>query len=81
MSQDNTVPEDHTDYISVYKPVAGWKAIQMWWNTSEDHIPQGFWEPWTTSPFAFKSKAAAELYAKDWAEAEGVRYVPNLGDE
>jgi len=70
-------PEDHTDFITTYKPVAGWKAIHMWWNAHEDHVPGGFWEPWATSPFAFKSKAAAELYARDWATDEECRYVPN----
>ncbi len=31
------------NFITVYKPIAGWKAIEYWWN------PEGFWEPWQTS--------------------------------
>ena len=81
MSQANTVPEDHSSYVSVYKPVAGWKAIQMWWNTEEPGISGGFWEPWETSAFSFATKKEAEDYAKSWAAMDGLRYVPNLGDE
>ena len=55
-------------YVTVYKPVAGWKAILVWWN------PEGFWEPWDTSYFAYGTKAEAMVYARDWAQQEGIEY-------
>jgi hypothetical protein len=66
--------EDKSTFITVYKPIAGWKAVMMSWN--ED----GFWEPWQTGMFAFKTKAEAEVDAQMWAEAEELRYVP-YGEE
>ena len=55
-------------YVTVYKPIAGWKAVLM--TTDKD----GFEEPWTTSPFAFATKQEAIDYAKGWAEAEEIEY-------
>ena len=59
---------DTKTYVTVYKPVAGWKAIMVWWN------PEGFWEPWDTSYFAYGTKEEAVGYAKWWADAENVPY-------
>ena len=55
------IPES---YVTVYKPIAGWKAVMM--TPDED----GFVSPWTTSDFAFNTKQEAIKYAKDWAKAE-----------
>tara|TARA_Y100000593_G_scaffold82070_1_gene153914 strand:+ start:2593 stop:3039 length:447 start_codon:yes stop_codon:yes gene_type:complete len=55
-------------YITVYKPIAGWKAVMM--TPDED----GFVSPWTTSDFAFSTKEEAIKYAKDWAEAEEMKF-------
>lgn len=61
-------------YVTVYKPVAGWKAVVMWWNDEDG----GFWEPWQTSPFAFGSEQEAEAWARSWASAEGMEFVPRI---
>lgn len=63
-----------TGFITVYKPIAGWKAVQYWWNPEMG----GFWEPWQTGAFAWNTKEEAELDAKLWAEAEDVPYIPPL---
>ena len=61
-----------TGFITVYKPIAGWKAVQYWWNPEMG----GFWEPWQTGPCAWDTKKEAELDAKMWAEAEEIPYLP-----
>jgi hypothetical protein len=61
-----------TGFITTYKSIAGWKAVQYWWNPEQG----GFWEPWQTGSFAFKTKAEAEEDAKFWAEAEEIPYYP-----
>ena len=60
--------EDRSPFITVYMPMAGWKAVMY-------TFEEGYWAPWCTSDFAFKTKAQAEAYAKRWAEDEEVRYV------
>lgn len=55
---------NHEPYISVTKGMRGWFAVQYWWN------PEGFTEPWTSSPISFSTKAEAEADAITWAEAE-----------
>lgn len=60
----------NTGYISVYKPIAGWKAIQYWWNPDME----GFWEPWQTGDYAFATKEEAILDAKQWAEADSIPF-------
>ena len=64
------VEEYHEAYITVYYPIAGWKAIMYWWN------PEGFWEPWETSPFAFASEESAEEFGRAWAEEENIQFKP-----
>lgn len=61
-----------TGYISVYKPIAGWKAIQYWWNP--DLELDGFWEPWQTGDYAFATKEEAIVAAKIWAEANQIPF-------
>lgn len=69
------MPNEKKAYVTVYKPIAGWKAIHIWWN------PEGFWEPYETSQMAFDTREEAEAYAKDWATAESLEYRPYNGDE
>ena len=61
----NIVPKS---YITVYKPIAGWKAVMM--TPDKD----GFVSPWTTSNMAFRTKEEAIEYAKDWARSEQMDY-------
>lgn len=68
-----TEAEKKTGYISVYKPIAGWKAIQYWWN-DKDTPGDGFWEPYQTGHLAYDTKTMATLDAKMWAEAEGIPF-------
>ena len=60
--------KEHRSFITVYKPIAGWKAVQYWWN--EDPELGGFWEPWQTGICAFATKEEAIEDAKFWAEDE-----------
>lgn len=60
-----------TGYISVYKPIAGWKAIQYCWN----HEYGGFWEPYQTSDFAYATKEQAISNAKAWAKEIDLPFV------
>ena len=70
MREGTDVEEQHDPYITTYYPIAGWKAIMYWWN------PEGFWEPWETSPFAFASEESAEEFGRAWAEEEGIEFCP-----
>lgn len=74
----DTITEDtkKTGYISVYKPIAGWKAIQYWWNPDME----GFWEPWQTGSFAFATKEEAIEDAKFWAMCDDIPFYDNTGD-
>lgn len=63
-------PTKSTGFITVYKPIAGWKAVKYWWNPEMG----GFWEPWQTGDFAYATKEEAEEDAKIWAEAEDTPY-------
>lgn len=58
----------HAPFITVYLPIAGWKAVMLYWN------PEGFWEPWETTPIAFPTREAAVAWGKDWAEEEGIEF-------
>jgi len=55
-------------FITVYKPIAGWKAQLLVVNDD------GFFEPWNTSYFAYPTKEEAIAYGKEWAEAEGIEF-------
>lgn len=68
MREGTDTGEQHEPYITVYKPIAGWKAIMYWWN------PEGFWEPWDTSPFAFASEESAEKFGREWAKVEEIEF-------
>lgn len=60
-----------TGFVSIYKPIAGWKAIHMWWNPEMG----GFWEPYETSPFAFNTEQKAYEFSQQWAEELEIPYV------
>ena len=64
-------PPDPNFYISVYKPIAGWKAIMY----GRDPDCGGMFVPWETSQLAYSSKTDAELCAKSWAKCEDIDYV------
>ena len=66
--------ETHDPYITVYLPIAGWKAVMYWWN------PEGFWEPWETSEYAFPSEESAEEFGRYWAEEEGIEFRQRGGE-
>lgn len=71
MSTPAQRPADYRGHwISVYQPIAGWKAIEYWWNPDMG----GFWEPWQTGFSAWATKDEAVIDAKVWAEAEELPY-------
>lgn len=55
-------------FITVYQPIRGWTAQLMIWND------EGFYEPWTTGIFSFKTREEAVVYAKQWAQDEEIQY-------
>ena len=59
----------HEPYVTVYHPVAGWKAVIMVWDSE-----LGFHTPWQTGFFAYATKDEAIADAKSWAEAEGLSF-------
>ena len=50
-------------YITIYKPIAGWKAVLM---SNEGPVQTGY--------FAFKTKEEAIEDAKYWSEADEIPY-------
>jgi hypothetical protein len=65
-------PADCASFITVYKPIAGWKAVQYWWNPDPDL--GGFWEPWQTGICAFNTEQSAIDDALFWAEMEDLPF-------
>jgi hypothetical protein len=63
-------PAEHKSFITVYKPIAGWKAVQYWWNPDLG----GFWEPWQTGFCAFNTEQSAIDDALFWAEMEDLPF-------
>tara|TARA_R110001599_G_scaffold342409_2_gene564152 strand:+ start:10609 stop:10836 length:228 start_codon:yes stop_codon:yes gene_type:complete len=55
-------------YITVYNPIAGWKAVLM-------EETDGFCEPWQTDSFAYHTKEEAISAAHAWAAAEGLEVI------
>lgn len=75
-------PQSKQRHITIYKPIAGWKAIEYWWNPGEpvsgNELPEddnGFWEPWDTSKFAFDTAKEAWAYALQWAMAKDLPLI------
>lgn len=48
-------------FVTVYKPIIGWKPVHMWWN------PEGFWEPYDTYKAAWLRREQAEEAGRQWA--------------
>jgi len=57
-------------FVSVYQPVAGWKAVMYTWSPD-----LGIYEPEQTGFWAYDTKEEAEAGARSWAEAEEVPFV------
>ena len=64
----------HPPIITIYKPASGFKAVLLTWNKGYK-----MYEPGSISDFAYSSPAEAGSYAKDWAEADGIRFIPYKG--
>ena len=60
--------EEHPQYITVSRGMAGYFAVLLWWNPEHG----GFYEPWTTSDFRYRDRADAVKDAREWGEAEGI---------
>lgn len=57
-------------FITVYQPVAGWKAVCMCWDEEcGEYLPE------QTAYFAHKNKEKAIAEGKEWAEAEEIEFV------
>ena len=60
---------DNKAFITVYKPIAGWKAVCVVWDDEDqEYFPE------QTSYFAHKNKDDAIEEAKNWAEAEEIEF-------
>jgi hypothetical protein len=59
---------DKPHFITVYRSMGGWKALELWWN------PEGFWEPWQTGLAGYEKREDAVEEAKFWAESEGLQF-------
>lgn len=68
------IPAGCKRFITTYQPIAGWKAIQYWWN-DQDIPGQGFWEPWETGMCGWATEAEAIAEAQMWADNEGLPYI------
>jgi hypothetical protein len=62
--------ESKDNFISVYMPIAGWKAIEYYWDTEYG----GYWAPEQTGSFAYFTKAEAIQEARQWAKDAGLEY-------
>ena len=60
-------------YITVTSGMAGYFAVQIWWNNEDPKM--AFWEPYDTGLGRYREIEMAIEEAKEWAEAEGLRYV------
>lgn len=80
MSKHNVVTKSQAQviaskeaFVTVYKPIAGWKAVMYTWEEEFNcHTP------WETGFCAYGTKAEAIKYALSWAETEEVAYVPSM---
>jgi hypothetical protein len=56
-------------YVTVYQPVAGWKAMLVVWDEDEqEYFPE------QTGYFAYKTKEEAIADGKTWAAAEEIEF-------
>lgn len=65
-------------FVTTYRAMLGWKAVQMWWNTeTEEYEPgSGFWEPYDVGYFQYPTREEAEIEARQWAESEELEFRP-----
>jgi len=72
--------ENHSNFITVTKGQQ-WFAVMMWWNSIEDFLKpgEGFWEPYETEAYRWDTQEQAIQSGKDWAEAEGLRFIEPEG--
>lgn len=63
--------EDKSPYITVYCPMAGYKAIMYAWFEDGDG---GMWDVAQTSLCGYKTQREAVKEAMEWAKADGIRY-------
>lgn len=61
------------NFITTTKGMA-WFAVMYWWNPDMG----GFWEPWDTGIGRYADEARAITEAQDWADSEGLEYVPRV---
>jgi hypothetical protein len=58
-------------YITTYRALGGWKAVEMSWNK------EGFYEPYQTGVGTYKTQKEAVKEAKMLAQSEGLKYKEN----
>jgi predicted component of type VI protein secretion system len=68
-------PKVHPRYVTVTHGMAGYFAVQMWWNPDLD----GFWEPWNTGFGRWRQSSEAAKEAIAWAEADDLPYYDAYG--
>ena len=64
-------------FMTTTQGMSGWFAVKYWWNDKDIH-GMGFWEPWDTGIGRYADEARAITEAQDWAESEGLEYVPRV---
>ena len=72
MSDEKKEKAEHSDYITVYRSIGGWKAVHLTWNPAYS----GFYEPENVGVGGYANPADAESEARQWAEDEGLEFVP-----
>lgn len=60
--------EDQSSYVTTTHGMRGWFAVLMWYN------PEGFWEPFQSGIGSYKTQIEAEKEAKEWADAEEIKF-------
>ena len=75
---DQPVPRNgkHPPYITTTRGGSGDFSVLLWWNPDMG----GFYEPWDTGVGRYATREEAEVWAKQWAEAEGLEYRPASGN-
>ena len=57
-------------YVTITHGMRGYFAVLVSWN------PEGFWEPEQSGIGSYEWPEQAEPEAKDWANAEEIKFVP-----
>lgn len=65
---------ERASFVTTMCGISGHFAVLMHWNTEEEDIAEGFWEPWQTGFGRYETKEEAEIEAQGWAEAEEIQY-------